>query len=555
MGILRKNENLAARISSKKTELAAAALILLALFQMIYIINSNSMIADEQFYPGAGKYAVATGDFSPFAFRYHASLPYFINSLFLYPDTDPIWQNKPFDMLVLMEHYGIDNYLFLTRLPIALTVILLGVYLFKWSRELYGDKAAIFAVFLMSFSPLLLANGSLATTDAAAATFTLISMYYLWKFEQNKTPRNSVLSGVCLGLALLTKFTMLILIPLSLLVFVLYFRPFRPKAKLLVTYFALAFLVVWAFYGFHAGTMMDAVHSREKALEFIDSKFSGTSRDVVLTLMNVPIPAPTYVNGALGYSTYASDSTFSTLFFGEKITPVNGRDFWYYHLTAFAVKEPLTILALVAIFALSLLSGAQKIDWKREKYLILPLLAVVLFFSFFVNIKIGLRHLLPAYPFIFMLLGNLVNYKPRRTQTALTAAMIIISAWYVLQAMLIIPYNMSYFNEIVGGPSNGYLYFTDANVDWGQGMKDIQKYVRENDIKNPYIASMIPKGEFIRLYVPDYVRAPCSPTSGFFAVGVSNSNFYDKECYAWLENYEPAGRLGYSVFIYNISTG
>jgi len=541
------------KIKDRRVEIISGFLLLLAFAQMIYIISANSMVADEQNYPGIGKYTATTGDFSPFAYRYHGDLSYFINSIFLYPDANPVWDERPFNMYNVMNAYGIDYYLFLTRLPIALTVILLGFYVFRWAREIYGDKAALFALFLLSFEPLLLANGSLATTDAVAATFMFISMYYLWGFSKEKTNKNAAISGTALGLALLTKFTALIFVPLVLLIFVLYFRPLKKNTRTFLLYFACVFLTVWLFYGFHVGSVMDTVHSKEKAMEFIDSKFSGLAKDTVLALANIPLPAVRYINGPFGYNSYEASRGFSTLFFGEKITPVNGWDFWYYHITAFLIKEPIPLLTFLAIFLFMSLSGKQKMRWKDEKFLIMPAALVILFFSFFVNVKIGLRHILPLYPFLFVLLGGIVNYRfDARRAKYFVAAIVALSLWYVAEAASVLPYNMSYFNEFVGGPSQGYLYLTDANVDWGQGMKDVAKYIKENNVQDARIASMIPKAEFIRFYAPDYTRASCTPETGRYFIGISNYNFYDRECYSWLDNYSATGLLGYSVIVVDV---
>lgn len=49
--------------------------------------------------------------------------------------------------------------IFWIRVAMILILILLGFYIFKWARELYGNKAALLTLFLFSFSPTFLAHG------------------------------------------------------------------------------------------------------------------------------------------------------------------------------------------------------------------------------------------------------------------------------------------------------------------------------------------------------------------------------------------------------------
>jgi hypothetical protein len=36
---------------------------------------------------------------------------------------------------------------------------------------------------------------------------------------------------------------------------------------------------------------------------------------------------------------------------------------------------------------------------------------------------------------------------------------------------------MSYFNEAVGGPENGHAYLVDSNIDWGQDLFFLRRWL------------------------------------------------------------------------------
>ena len=58
-----------------------------------------------------------------------------------------------------------DEILFWARIPIMLVFLVGGIYVFRWSKELFGDKVALVTTFLYAFNPTLIANAGLATTD------------------------------------------------------------------------------------------------------------------------------------------------------------------------------------------------------------------------------------------------------------------------------------------------------------------------------------------------------------------------------------------------------
>ena len=107
-----------------------------------------------------------------------------------------------------------DKMIFWSRIPMILLLVLLGFYIFKWAKELFGQKAGLLSLFLFSFSPTFLAHGRLVTTDLGAAFGVVFASYYFLKALKDPQSKNIILAGIALGVAQLLKFSLILLLPL-----------------------------------------------------------------------------------------------------------------------------------------------------------------------------------------------------------------------------------------------------------------------------------------------------------------------------------------------------
>jgi hypothetical protein len=83
-----------------------------------------------------------------------------------------------------------------------------------WARELYGGAAAWVAAIALAVEPSFMAWSTFVSTDAPAAALGVLAVYWFWLWLRGPTWRRAALLGLFLGLALLTKFTWLVLAPL-----------------------------------------------------------------------------------------------------------------------------------------------------------------------------------------------------------------------------------------------------------------------------------------------------------------------------------------------------
>jgi hypothetical protein len=201
-------------------------------------------------------------------------------------------------------------------------------------------------------------------------------------------------------------------------------------------------------------------------------------------------------------------------------------------------------------------------EWINEAFLLLPAAVIFCFFSLN-NHEIGLRYILPIYPFLFVFAG-------KAAQLFLSSKMLIglyIAAitWYLGSSYFIHPHYLAYFNELVGGPNNGYKYLVDSNLDWGQDLKGLKEYMEKHAISRinlSYFGSDSPERYGIAYnWLPSfYLRDPNpekheSILKGWVAISATNLQgvyFDDRNIFAWLRSRKPVAKIGYSIFIYSM---
>ena len=122
-------------------------------------------------------------------------------------------------------------------------------------------------------------------------------------------------------------------------------------------------------------------------------------------------------------------------------------------------------------------------------------------------------------------------------------------AWYIFYGLWIWPDFLSYFNETIGGPKNGYKYLRDSNIDWGQDLPALAKYMKRkgmDKVKLYYFGTAKPEYYDID-WIPISKQEMDKPGRNVYAVSV---HFLDRV--RWTKYYKPADRIGYSIFIYDM---
>jgi len=129
-----------------------------------------------------------------------------------------------------------------------------------------------------------------------------------------------------------------------------------------------------------------------------------------------------------------------------------------------------------------------------------------------------------------------------------------LTIWYMMSSLLIAPHYLSYFNELAGGSHNGNKYLLDSNLDWGQDLKGLSLYIKEKKIENLKVFYW--GNDSCAYRKIKCQRKTCNPEPGLFAVSVNHLMGLTKrsqQCLKWLLKHNPIDKIGYSIFIYNIS--
>lgn len=220
---------------------------------------------------------------------------------------------------------------------------------------------------------------------------------------------------------------------------------------------------------------------------------------------------PAYVSGFKFAASHAG-SGHPAYLFGEH--SMDG--WWYYYIAAFLIKTPIATLIFI-LLSLILFNRIRNRDIVNELFLVIPI-AVLLVFSFFNSINIGVRHILGIYPFIFVFVSKIVNLKIKK-QKIFSIIIVLLSLWYIISSLGIYPHYLAYFNEAVGGADNGHKYLLDSNIDWGQDLKGLKIYLDERgieDIKIGYWGQDTPD----RIGI-NYQQLNCYAEPGLIAVSVN----------------------------------
>lgn len=510
--------------------------LLLACFfaQSFISLSSKSATFDEVQYYGIGKYLLQNQKWDVAGSIMHPPLAYYISSipLLFFDEDSTLWEHKATepDLTFLA---GVDTYrgqellsgpqnagdklLILSRLMVLGLSLLLGYYIYRFSSELYGLNGGLLSLLLFTFCPNMLAHSGLITPDMPLTVFSFIAIYYFWLFLKVPTYKSALLAGVFLGLALASKFTALLLLPAELIIYAVYL--IKEKKRVTSHIFIMmtvAFFILLLSYGFNI----------------------------------VP-----YFQG-IQYKNIQVAEGFEAFFHGNYW--ISGWWWWFYP-AAFLLKTPVPVLVLL-VFAIVCYLKNRKQEWFEAFLLVLPAFMI---FAAFAGSKVaaGVRYLLPMYPFIFVIIGVVAAQWAKKRYLLYT-----IAVWYVGGALFIAPHYLAYFNEMIGGPNNGYKFLVDSNLDWGQDLKGLKKYMVAHGIKRislSYFGIDSPKRYGIDYdWLPShhlYNPTPDKPVDGeknrFVAISATNLQgvfLNPRDMYGWLRQYEPVAKIGYSIFVYDL---
>jgi len=540
-----------ARLFDRKIALFGG-LVLLCVFvgQGVFFIRANSQTVDEATHLAAGYSYLTTRDF-----RLDAEHPPFIKELqalplrvvYKLPFRPDLQHWRDADQ----EQIGLD---FLYKSPIPADQILawsrftnlfLGVLLVAlvgwWAYRLWGSLPAMLAMTLASLEPNLVAHSALVTTDLGVALFIFLTVYILWEYLQLPTWYRLVAVGVSTGLALAAKFSALFLVAALSLI--------------------LALLVI-------AGEPCALPLNKTRIDRWPKIAQAGTLFLIVLFVAFLTI-FPVYlfqgivpwVTGLREFFSHAETGHLS-FFLGN----YSYHGWWDYFGIAFLIKTPIGSLLLIA--ASLVLYRVGKPLHRRDAILLLIPPTLIFIATTQAKVNIGLRHILPVYPFLFVLASRLATLRLRR-EWAVPLLIGIPTIFTAISSLRISPHQLAYFNEFVGGPGQGYRYLSDSNIDWGQDLKGLKRYMEQQNLPIIYLSyfGTAPPAAYgiryqsiartgIHEVSPPSDKVPATAARKIFAISVYNLQDISTgsgPLFRWLWLRQPIAKIGYSIFIYDLS--
>ncbi len=380
---------------------------------------------------------------------------------------------------------GGDRLLFPARLACMLFSLATALLVYAAGKRFFGVLAGVCALFLFVFDPNVLAHGTLISTDMGSACFLLASVYAFYRYSVQPSWRRLLLTGLFAGLGLVAKFTGGLIAPMLLLLSLtegLRTRNMAVFARLStasLAALACALLVLWAFYGFRYAPAPDALQLSPALGEYLASMPNPANAAKLALIARFHVLPQAYIWGLA--NTKHIEAEYTSYFFGH----VYRHGPWQYFPVAFLIKSTLPLL-LSLVFGSVLWVRAGRAYARQMVFLLVP---VCVYFAVVTtsHFDIGARHLMPIYPFLYILAGSAAATLLRRGRGWAVLAIVLL-LWQVFTTVRVSPNYMAYGNEAWGGPLQVRRYLSDANVDWGQQLKTVKQYLDQNHDSNCWFA-------------------------------------------------------------------
>lgn len=493
----------------KRLAFVAAFVVLLGIYAFQLGLHATRMSAttDESFHLYAGYRYWQCGDFGvnpehPPLLKLVAALPLHLGRAVEPHGPCGVKLTQKLDGfkegLGFMNLNGGDGFLVPARLASASFSILLALLVFFAAKEMFGKAEALVALALLAFEPNLIAHGSLVTTDMALTATMFASFYTLYRFRSRPVPARLLLAGLTFGLMLASKHSAIYMLPILLLLICADILMSRVKSGADASYsereiprgaiaFALMLIiglsVLWASYGFRYSALPADAGAHMSAVEYLRTgphpEKATAASGVLLGLLERSHILP--ASYTIGLADVIAGSERMTFLLGKKYQAGQ----WFYFPVAFSIKSSLLLLLL---FPISLLVLSLYRERPREMlYLLVPAISFMAVAMTW-RINIGVRHVLPIYPFIIVLAAAGACALAKRYRVALVALLALLCYHGAVTAQTA-PNYLAFSNAFWGGTENTYRVLHDSNVEWEQNLLQVEEYLKREGIKDCWISN------------------------------------------------------------------
>jgi hypothetical protein len=425
--------------------------------------------------------------------------------------------------------------------------ILACVMVYLWARRWFAPGTALIAVFLFSTLPPVLGHAGMATNDLACCATVLLAAYCLMRWFEEPSLARSVWLTAALALAVLAKLSALFYVPACalamLLAYAIQYRPnwatvrgvVRQYLPRLIAILAVTLVLIWGGYRFSV-----------KPLNASD-KFAKVEQQVpaLHKIASVPLPLTELLLG-MAHLVHHNDEGHESFLLGR--TSKHG--WWYFFLVVLAVKTPLGLLILAL---LGVVLSRRWIAGDAPRLATLLCAALILMIAMSTRINLGVRHILPIYPFVVIVAAQAVVYltggvSPRWVIATVAALLALDLADTTISGIDQLPY----FNALAGSRPERVL--CESDLDWGQDLHRLSERLWERGIQHTalaYFGTM----QLEAAGLPDYtIIDGKAPVSGYIAVSARNLSLATARdgSFGWLRDVQPKDRIGRSIYLFYI---
>lgn len=476
---------------------------------------------------------------------------------------------------LMLNRNNIDLILFLVRMPVMIAGVLLGLIIFIWIKKWYGFLAGLLGLALYVTEPNIIANSHYAALDIFLALFFVATMFFLHLFILKKEKKYLVLFVVSFVFAQLTKVTALFLFPICFFIFYFYsnkvnfFGKFKEALFKILILAVISFVGINTFYGWRdIGLPLEqylkhdnsVLNHREYPISLIESKlpFYGKplGRISQYFYKDFPLPITYQYIKVLGWTFFRTSYPQPAFLAGHYFTSGWLANF---PLTAI-IKMPITLLFLFCTSIILFFIRKRKLTKEEFAFVVVPLIIFVFIFTSS-RLYTAYRYMIFLVPLIILLT---VSWIKNLNKYSSIFFVIVFIQFYI--TILNFPNFLGFANFI--DQQNKYKYLSDANLDWGQDIKQLSIYIKENRIKSikQNLYGLMNTGLYnvsYNRFGPPWVKEDggpiedCEPKGpGLYAISASQltgTSLKNHNCFGWLIK---RGKLlkviGSSIYIFKI---
>jgi 4-amino-4-deoxy-L-arabinose transferase-like glycosyltransferase len=407
------------------------------------------------------------------------------------------------------------------RIAVTVFVFLLALLVFFAAREMFGDGAALLALLLFVFDPMILANAPLLGTDMGVTCLLFAAVYALYRYVKQPSLLRLSLCALAAALCLASKHSAILLLPILLLLCaaeVLLNReavsagasskPARARiaVRLGAAWVAIALVSVaalWVFYGFRYAARPDGNQIVPATAVYLQSLHQPLESRTIAFAEHHHLLPESYLYGLTDIMILTNEGRPMFLL-GRQY----GAGRWFYFPAAFVIKSTIGFLLLLA-----LLPFARAL-WRREfrREVVFLILPPLVYFGMAMTSKMdmGIRHVLPIMPFLVVLAAAGAMALGRKSRGWAWAVGVLV-ALHMGSSLWAFPNYLPYSNEIFGGPDKTYRVLAGANTGWSGGLKALHASIESRHITQCWFA-------YSALLDPATFQIPCKRLPTFFSM-------------------------------------